>query len=73
LLLFLEYDLIIVYKPNKTHVITDALSKLPDITKLIGVHDQTTCVNLFYIELEWPNDVKTFLKTCQIESTLFIQ
>jgi hypothetical protein len=32
-LLFLKYDFIIVYKLNKTHVvITDALSRLLDIT-----------------------------------------
>jgi hypothetical protein len=33
LLLFLEYDFIIVYKLGKTHVIIDELSRLLDITK----------------------------------------
>jgi hypothetical protein len=41
LLLFLEYDFIVMYKPCKTHVIADALSRLPNITKPIGVLDQT--------------------------------
>jgi hypothetical protein len=27
---------------------------------------------LFYIELEWLNDVKEFLKTWQIEGTLLV-
>jgi hypothetical protein len=31
LLLFLEYDFIVMYKQGKTHVIADALSRLPDI------------------------------------------
>jgi hypothetical protein len=30
LLLFFKYDFTIVYKPNKTHVVVDALSKLLD-------------------------------------------
>jgi hypothetical protein len=32
LLLILEYDFIVVYKPNKIHVIVNALSRLLDIT-----------------------------------------
>jgi hypothetical protein len=63
LLLFLEYDFTVVYKPNKTHVITNALSRLLDITKPIGVLDQTTYASLFYIELEWLKDVEEFLRT----------
>jgi hypothetical protein len=35
--------------------------------------NQTTNASLFYIELEWLNDVKEFLKTCQIDGTLSIQ
>ncbi len=30
LLLFLEYDLKIVYKPRKSHLMANALNKLPD-------------------------------------------
>jgi hypothetical protein len=33
LLMFFEYDFIVMYKPCKTHVVLDALSRLPDITK----------------------------------------
>ncbi len=50
LLLFLGYYFIVVYKPSRIHVIIDALSRLPNITKPIGVHDQTTYASLFYIE-----------------------
>jgi hypothetical protein len=48
LLLFFEHDFIVVYKLDKIHVVVDALSRLPDITKSIGVFDQTTYVGLFY-------------------------
>jgi len=33
LLMFFEYDFIVMYKPCKTHVVLDALSRLLDITK----------------------------------------
>jgi hypothetical protein len=62
LLLFLKYDFKIVYKPNRTHVITNALSRLPDSTKLTGVPNRTIDASLFYTGLEWLNDVKEFLK-----------
>jgi hypothetical protein len=52
-----------VYEPNKIHVIVDALSRLPNITKPIGMFDQTTYVKPFYTELEWMNDVKEFFRT----------
>jgi hypothetical protein len=39
LLLFLEYDLIIVYKLGRIHVVANALSKLLNITKPMGVLD----------------------------------
>jgi hypothetical protein len=41
LLLFLEYDFIVVYKLGITHVVVDALSKLPNIIKPTGVPNQT--------------------------------
>jgi hypothetical protein len=63
LLLFLEYDFIVMYKPCKTHVIVDALSRLLDIIEATGVPDQTTVVSLFYIEPEWLKHVKEFLRT----------
>ncbi len=41
LLLFLEYDFTIMYKPSKTHVIVDALSRLLDIIEPIRAPNQT--------------------------------
>ncbi len=36
-LLFLEYDLKIVYKPGRSHLMANALSKLLDQIELVGV------------------------------------
>jgi hypothetical protein len=73
LLFFLKYNFIVVYKPSRTHVVADALSKLPDITKPTCVSNQTIDANMFYTKHEWLNDVNLFLKTSQIEGTLYVQ
>jgi hypothetical protein len=39
LILFLKYDFTIVYKQGRTHVVVDALSRILDSTKPIGVLD----------------------------------
>jgi hypothetical protein len=73
LILFLKYDFTVVYKLGKTHVVADALSRLLDITKPIGVHNQTANASLFYIGPEWLNDVKELLKIGQLEGMLSMQ
>jgi len=40
-LLFLEYDFKIVYKPSRSHLMTDALNRLPNQAELVNVRDQT--------------------------------
>ncbi len=62
MLLFLKYDFIVMYKPNKIHVIVDVLLILLDIIKPTSVHDQTIYASLFYIEPEGLNDVNFFWK-----------
>jgi len=37
LLLFLEYEFIVVYEPSKMHVVVDVLSKLPICSQPLGV------------------------------------
>ncbi len=49
-LLFLEYEFTVVYKPGKTHVVADALSRLQNSSKPLGVLDQTINASLFSIE-----------------------
>ncbi len=41
LLLFLKYDLKIVYKHGRSHLMAHALSRLPNQAKQVGVLDQT--------------------------------
>jgi hypothetical protein len=48
LLLFLEYDFIIVYKLGKIHVIANALNRLLDVTKPSRVLKHTTNASLFF-------------------------
>jgi hypothetical protein len=62
-----------MYKPSRTHVITDALSRLLNSTKPTNVSNQTTNASLFYTKLEWLKDVKEFLKIGQIEGMLLVQ
>jgi hypothetical protein len=62
-----------VYKLDRTHVVIDALSKLLNITKSISVLNQTIDASPFYIELEWLNDVREFMRIKQIEETLYVQ
>jgi hypothetical protein len=62
-LLFLKYEFTIVYKLGRTHVFIDALSKLLDNSKPLGVLDQTMDVSLFSEEHVWMHEVKTYLKT----------
>jgi hypothetical protein len=57
-LLFLEYDFIIMYKLNKTHVITDGMLRLSNIIKPTCVPGQIIDAILFCTKPEWLNDVK---------------
>jgi hypothetical protein len=57
LLLFLEYDFIVVYKPNKTHVVAYVLY---DNIKSLGIPKHTTYAS-YFAQPNWLNDVKMFL------------
>jgi hypothetical protein len=70
LLLFLKYEFTIVYKPNKTHVIVDVLSKLLDNSEPLGVVNQIVDASLFSIEPTWMQEVKTYVETCQMPKIL---
>jgi hypothetical protein len=70
LLLFLEYDYTVVYKPGKTHVVVDVLSKLPNVIESSGVVEQTTNASLFFTKPKWLNDVNMLLQIGQMEKSL---
>jgi len=62
-----------MYMLGRIHVVANVLSRLPDITKPTGVHDQTIDASLFYIKPKWLKDVKELLKIGQIEGMLSVQ
>jgi hypothetical protein len=47
ILLFMEYDFKIVYKLSRSHLMADALSKLPNHIEHVGVPNQTYDVHMF--------------------------
>ncbi len=63
LLLFLEYEFIVVYKLGRTHVVVDGLSRLPNTSEPFGVPNQTMDASLFSLGPTWMQKVKTYLKT----------
>jgi hypothetical protein len=52
-LLFLKYEFTIVYKLGRTHVVVDALSKLLDNLKPLGVPNQIVDASLLFVEPIW--------------------
>jgi hypothetical protein len=60
LLLFLEYD-IQNYKLGRSHLMANAISRLPNRAKVVGVPNQTTDVPLFTLQLEWLQSVYDYL------------
>ncbi len=61
LLLFLEYDFKIIYRLGRSHLMVDALNRLPNQTELIGILDQTCDAHLFTLQLEWLHNVHEYL------------
>ncbi len=51
LLLFLEYDFKIDYKPGRSHLMADALGRLPNQIELDGVPNQTCDAHMFTLHL----------------------
>ncbi len=52
-LLFLEYDFKIVYKHGRSHLMVDALNRLPNQTKHVGVPYQTCDAHMFTLQPKW--------------------
>jgi hypothetical protein len=61
LLLFLEYDFKIIYKPSRSHLMVDALNRLPNQTKPIGLLNQTCDAHMFILQSKWLHNVCEYL------------
>jgi hypothetical protein len=57
----LEYDFTVIYKLDKMHSVTDALSRLSHEVEMVGVLDQMTNAILFSMHIDWLHEVKEFL------------
>ncbi len=69
-ILFLEYDFIILYKPCKIHVVADVLFKLLDTKKPRGIPRIDHKCQLVFHRPKWLNGVKNFLQIGQMEKSL---
>ena len=63
LLLFLEFDFKVIYKPGKTHGVVDALSHNKGAEPATGIPDQTTDAQLFSMQPDWIHPIIDYLKT----------
>ena len=63
LLLFLEFDFKVIYKPSKTHGVADALSCNEGAEPATGIPDQTTDAHLFSIQTDWTQPIIDYLQT----------
>jgi hypothetical protein len=61
--IFLEYEFIVIYKSGKTRVVIDDLSRLQDSSKGLGIPNQTIDASLFFVEPMWMEEVKSYLET----------
>ena len=63
LLLFLEFDFKVIYKPGKIHGVADALSRNEGAKLATGIPDQTTDAHLFSIQPDWTHPIIDYLQT----------
>ena len=63
LLLFLEFDFKVIYKPDKIHGVADALSRNEGAEPATGIPNQTTDAQLFSMQLDWIHPIIDYLQT----------
>ena len=63
LLLFLEFDFKVIYKPRKIHSVADALSCNEGAESTTGIPDQTTDAQLFSMQPDWIHPIIDYLQT----------
>jgi hypothetical protein len=61
LLLFLEHEFSMVYKPSKSHYVANVLLQLSNSIKNKGVFDQILYATLFTLQPTWLQDVHDYL------------
>ncbi len=61
LLLFLKYDFKIVYKLSRSHLMVDALSRLPNQIEPIGILNQSCDSHMFTLQPKWLQSVYEYL------------
>ena len=63
LILFLEFDFKVIYKPGKIHGVADALSRNEGAEPATGIPDQTTNAQLFSMQPDWTHPIIDYLQT----------
>ena len=63
LLLFLEFDFKVIYKPGKTHGVADALSCNEGPEPATRIPDQTSDAQLFSMQPDWIHPIIDYLQT----------
>jgi hypothetical protein len=61
LLLFLEYNFLVVYKLGGFHSMANIFSRLPNAIESLGILDKPTNTSLFILQLEWLLEVHTYI------------
>ena len=63
LLLFLEFDFKVIYKPGKIHGVVDALSRIEGAEPATGIPDQIIDAQLFSMQPDWIHSIIDYLQT----------
>jgi hypothetical protein len=63
LLLFLEYDFSIIYKPGRSHFVANALVQMLNVIKESGIPNQIMDVTIFLLQSMWLQEIILYL-TC---------
>jgi hypothetical protein len=63
MLLFLEYNFLVVYRPRCFHLVVDVFLQLLDVIENSRVFEKTIDASLFILQLEWMQEVHTYIST----------
>jgi hypothetical protein len=63
LLLFLEYNFAMVYKPRCFHFVVNVLSQLLGVIENLGIPNKNIDASLLILQSEWLHEVHTYIST----------